>query len=149
MDMLLASGRTVTLTEKHVERFHRSYIITDTGCWEWTESKDPHGYGQFRARINGFRNQLLAHRVSLLFAGEELDPAKVVDHRECDNPPCVNPAHLLQVTHRENNLRGNSMAARWAARATCDEGHEFNITPRGQRQCYTCLRETRRQKRAA
>lgn len=65
-------------------------------CWEWQSATDKHGYGQF-----GFEGTVqLAHRMSFYFEnGYWPDPCCL--HR-CDNPACVNPAHLYEGDQSDN-----------------------------------------------
>lgn len=66
-------------------------------CWEWKRGRSTDGYG--RVRAGGETQQ--ANRVSFLVHNGFLPDDKVVRHK-CDNPPCVNPAHLLLGTNLDN-----------------------------------------------
>jgi len=71
-----------------------------TGCTPWLMGTCSGGYGQVTPR--GSRPKIRAHRLTLeVHLGRELTTEEVARHT-CDNPPCVNPDHLLVGTHMDN-----------------------------------------------
>lgn len=132
-----------------VARFEAKYIPEpNTGCWLWTASKLPQGYGQFFA---AGRRQL-AHRWAYEAAVGPVPEGLELDHL-CRTRQCVNPQHLEPVTGRENRRRGMSPPARCARQTHCVHGHPFDDAntyrpPSGERKCKTCRRAVDSKRRA-
>lgn len=142
----------VTLTPQLVTG-HRpwafwSKVKFTEACWVWAGSTQRLGYGNFGVKFKSGWRIVPAHRWAYEFCVGPIPDGLTLDHL-CRVRNCVNPDHLEPVTLRENILRGENMAARYARRTHCDKGHEF--TPEntsfhngGVRRCKRCRKATRR-----
>lgn len=90
----LASMRGKPLRERLAARSQ----IAANGCMEWIGTKNPQGYGQITIGKRSFR----AHRVAWIVANGRAIPSGLVVMHSCDNPGCINPAHLSVGTTRDN-----------------------------------------------
>lgn len=127
--------------ESDIAKFMRHVQKTET-CWLWTGPRHTDGYGRaFLHELNS-ENAIRAHRISFHLFVRPLEAREWVLH-SCDNPPCVNPAHL-----RAGNIVDNvgDMVCRgrnWQASVLrCPSGHEYtpeNTDVRdGRRYCRRC-----------
>ena len=83
------------------ERFWSHVAVTSPDdCWEWIAARLPKGYG---LTSDDQRRRRYAHRVSWEMTHGPIPDGLFVLHH-CDNPPCVNPAHLFLGDQHDNHV---------------------------------------------
>lgn len=71
-------------------------------CWLWAGRIGPDGYGWFTSlEMFGHRRPVGAHRIAWMLANGPIAPRLLVCHH-CDEPGCVNPAHLFIGSQLDN-----------------------------------------------
>ena len=132
--------RPIIVTPEFVARFQAKVVRDDfmpDGCHIWTGGKNNKGYGL----VQNNSKMVLASRASHVIFNGEIPHGMQVCHR-CDNPPCVNPAHLFLGSHSDNmkDAVAKGRNAR-VAKTHCIKGHELagdNIRTRVDRPGRTC-----------
>jgi len=81
----------------------------NSGCWLWTSTATPPGYGWFRRS----GKMIYAHRAAYEASTGQRVPVGLVVRHSCDTPSCVNPDHLSVGTKADNGRdmreRGRSL----------------------------------------
>ena len=130
-----------------------TYEVSPSGCWLFTGGYlDEAGYGAMTHKGKWTRTHRIAYEV---WVGP-IPPEKYVLHG-CDNPTCINPAHLRVGTHRDNLddmvERGRANNGR-AARTNCPKGHKYDYFYAGSRNgnihrgCKKCHLASQRARKA-
>lgn len=146
----MANAQSIQFGDPRLSKLFWSKVqIAESGCWLWTGYIHPRKYGYFFDSV--LRRHKLAHRVAYVALVGPIDPGKELDHL-CRTPACVNPAHLEQVTHRVNVLRGYEHRVK----THCPSGHPYagdNLyiqtkkSGKTQRVCKACRADNNRRHR--
>lgn len=123
-----------------LERFPQRYVVTRSGCWQWTGPLSDEGYAKLK--IDGSSRAAHRWRWEQEFgsfpqiSGLELDHTCHSKDSQCQggafclHRSCVNPWHLDPVTVYENWDRGRSQRRR----TQCASGHSLDLPE----QCVSC-----------
>ncbi|MEU8077720.1 HNH endonuclease signature motif containing protein [Catellatospora citrea] len=105
---------------------------TASGCLEYR------GYGKDRLAYQKLNQRAWAHIAAYAVFVGDIDPELVIDHL-CNNPPCIEPTHLRQVTPQENYRRRRGTSSR-----PC--GHPRQVDPESGRllRCNPCNAEAQK-----
>lgn len=93
-------------------RFWAKVIKSDSGCWEWTGTRNENGYGLGGMKFSGGGREALAHRTAWTLVHGPIPENSCVLHA-CDNPLCVNPSHLSLGSQRDNMLDMRAKGRGW------------------------------------
>jgi hypothetical protein len=139
-------------TEADAVRFWAK--VTKGGdCWIWNGTKDGKGYGRLHLSGPAGRRTVKAHRLAYELHKGPIPSGLEILHA-CDNPSCVNPAHL-SVGTRADNMQDAAAKGRICtigkSRFThCPQGHPYSganlyVAPNGHRKCRECTRIQQRE----
>lgn len=128
--------------------WNKIQVHEDTGCWVWTASLKPGGYGQVHYK----RRTRVVHRLLVELLAGPVPDGLDLDHL-CRVRACANPAHLEAVDRGTNLRRGVDLI--WMRRAAithCPQGHPYAGENLGYdsvgRRCRTCDRRRSREHKA-
>lgn len=107
-------------------------------CWLWTGPVNKDGYGHIGKGGAG-NGTLRVHRYAYELLIGIIKEGMQIDHvchtkecgktgKDCLHRRCVNPAHLVQTTHRNNSIRDEcTNSGKNVVKTHCPSGHEYSV----------------------
>lgn len=115
------------LIERFFQKVDKSGNEKFPDCWIWKTAEKRNDYGSFKYYQD--RTAIGAHVASYLFHNGEIPDGQIVRHI-CNNPPCVNPEHLI-LGSNSDNMKDMFKSDRngWTSRKRthCRRGHELDV----------------------
>jgi hypothetical protein len=143
--------------DEYLARLKSKCIVTESGCWEKqgfrsiSKGMEHHGPARGYGHMYYRGVSWASHRLAWLLT-RGLIPAGMKVMHKCDNPPCCNPAHLLEGTIQKNNadMANKMRAVKPPTKKWCEKHPKTpeNMKPNGPGKwtCRACAKE--RQRRA-
>lgn len=113
---------------------------TESGCLEWIGWRNYEGYGETSFRSHAHPT----HRLMYMAVKGPIPEGMIIRHK-CDNPPCMEPGHLLVGTEAENTADSIARKRHYrTAKTHCHKGHDLALHARinadGSRACRLCAK---------
>lgn len=97
-------------------------------CWLWTAARVPGGHGQMGLGQRPHVRPFYAHRIAWTIANGPVPEGQSVLHH-CDNPICVNPAHLF-LGDQDANMKDAARKGRLAIERKRNRGKKAEAIAR-------------------
>jgi hypothetical protein len=128
------------------------WTVTESGCWEWNGKRTGRtpetSYGIFNAKRLGYDGARATRAMYECFVGSIPEGMQI--RHKCDNPPCVNPEHLIPGTAADNSRDMVERRRHWRHdRERCDKGHDLTLPgavlhTKSANRCAECYRDAKR-----